>query len=156
MAGTIDKDCSGKNIEKVDKCAAHVNGEHKHQVHNCEKDRQAKPAVQYDFVDLLGHGLTEFLLPTYHIIGEALNKLVATIGKENINLFASFLLQSCSNGTDNFHTTFGTLHLQSLIPFQQSPCHPARANTPMLSQFLHFIAQIGQCVFHDFWIGNCD
>jgi hypothetical protein len=94
MAQPIDKDGAKQNVEKVDKGTAHVDGEHKQQVHHPQK--MGIPSQRFSTIWSILVRLGEVDLPRAggNVVDQTVGIAIATVGHGNVDVFAQYLVDA--------------------------------------------------------------
>ena len=119
---TINEQGGGELIEEIDEGATDVDGEHEHQVHHHEKDRDAEHAVQHHAVDAVRDVARDLATDPDAGVRHAIGQAVTGVGNEDIEIVAEllcFLLRL-------LRQRFAHRLPRQIVAFQQTHGQPAR------------------------------
>ena len=111
-----------KLIEKIDKCAADVDGKHKHQIHHQQKNGNAQHAVEHNAVDALGEVAAGAPAVVHGSGGQLVGQAVTRIGHHNVDVVAQRGGFGFGCGQCGGRGAF----LRQRIAFEQAHRQPAR------------------------------
>jgi len=77
---------AGEEIEEVDEGTADVDGEHEHQVHGQEKDRDTQRPVEHDPVDAIGEAGRDLALLFDDVPDQGMGEAVAGVCEQDVDL----------------------------------------------------------------------
>ena len=126
IAQAVHKDCAGQLIEKVDESAAHIDGDHEHQVHGQQKDGDAKHMAKHHTVDTVGQGGADLTLLCDQVSRQPGNKTVTSRSNDDIWFLFQITFDLGLQGADSIEGSLAERYIRQrmVIAFEQFKRQP--------------------------------